>query len=73
LSEAELSKTVLHELYRLTTSVARGTGGGLNNAETKAAFEFAERAFNGAFDLVSRASRNSCPRVEQSAYSGHRL
>jgi hypothetical protein len=49
LSEAELSKTVLHELYRLTTSVARGTGGGLNNAETKAAFEFAERAFNAAF------------------------
>ena len=49
MSEAELSKTVLHELYRLTTSVARGTGGGgLNNAETKAAFEFAERAFNAA-------------------------
>jgi LysM repeat protein len=49
-SETELTKTVLHELYRLTTSVARDTGGGgLNNAETKAAFEFADRAFNAAF------------------------
>ena len=49
-SEAELTKTVLHELYRLSTSVARGTGGGgKNNMETQAAFEFAERAFNEAF------------------------
>jgi LysM repeat protein len=44
-SESELTKTVLHELYRLTTSVARGSaGGGLNNAETAAAFQFADRA-----------------------------
>ncbi|HET9406741.1 MAG TPA: LysM peptidoglycan-binding domain-containing protein [Candidatus Sulfotelmatobacter sp.] len=49
-SEGELTKTVLHELYRLTTSTARGIGGGgLNNAETQAAFEFAERAFNAIF------------------------
>jgi len=49
-SEEELTKTVLHELYRLATSVARNTGGGgLNNAETNAAFEFAARAFNAAF------------------------
>jgi LysM repeat protein len=49
-SESELIKTLLHELYRLTTSVARGSaGGGVNNAETTAAFEFAERGYQAAF------------------------
>ena len=49
-SEEELTKSVLHELYRLATSVARDTGGGgANNAETKAAYEFADRAFNAVF------------------------
>lgn len=47
-SEAELSKTILHELYRLHTSVigreAAATGSAVA-AETQAAFEFAERAF----------------------------
>ena len=49
-SESELVKTILYELHRLTTSVARGSaGGGINNAETKAAFEFAERAYQAVF------------------------
>ncbi|HKV76714.1 MAG TPA: hypothetical protein VJP02_01150 [Candidatus Sulfotelmatobacter sp.] len=55
-SEEELTKTILHELYRLSTSVVRNTaGGGGNNTETKLAFEFAERAFN-AWGKVA----NSC-------------
>jgi hypothetical protein len=49
-SEEELTKTILHELYRLSTSVVRNTGGGGgNNAETKLAFEFAERALKAVF------------------------
>jgi LysM repeat protein len=47
-SEAELTKTVLHETYRLTTS-AIGKGAAVTKtgvtAETNAAFEFAERAY----------------------------
>lgn len=44
-SEAELGKTVLHELYRLQTSAsASGVSGGLATGETAAAFSFAERA-----------------------------
>ena len=47
-SEAELVKTLLHELYRLTTSaILRGdiATGEEVSAETNAAFEFAERAY----------------------------
>lgn len=45
-SNAELSKTVLHELYRLNTSAsAAGVSAGLATQETNAAFEFAKRAF----------------------------
>jgi RHS repeat-associated protein len=45
ISEAELGKTVLHELFRLTTSnAAQGVSGALAAQETKAAFNFAERA-----------------------------
>ena len=46
-SEAELSKTVLHELYRLTTSVAKTAGVTAESAaaETKAAADFAEKAY----------------------------
>ncbi|WP_373229089.1 hypothetical protein [Cohnella sp.] len=44
-SEAELAKTVLHELYRLTTSAsAEGVSAGLATKETQAAFNFAEKA-----------------------------
>ena len=44
-SQAELQKTVLHELYRLNTSAsATGISGTLASHETKAAFDFAERA-----------------------------
>ena len=44
-SEAELQKTVLHELYRLNTSTsATGVSGALAAQETKAAFDFATRA-----------------------------
>ena len=42
----ELQKTVLHELHRLGTSgSAAGVSGSLAAQETKAAFDFAERAF----------------------------
>jgi hypothetical protein len=45
-SNAELSKTVLHELYRLNTSVsATGVSAELAAQETNAAFDFAIRAF----------------------------
>ena len=47
-SSAELTKTVLQELYRLnTSSVTSGAalGGGTATAETNAAFQFAERAY----------------------------
>ncbi len=45
-SSAELSKTVLHELYRLNTSAsAAGVSAELAAQETKAAFEFANRAY----------------------------
>jgi len=45
-SSTELSKTVLHELYRLNTSAsAKGVSKELVKQETKAAFEFAKRAF----------------------------
>jgi len=48
-SEAELSKTILHELFRLSTSrSASGISGALSASETSAAFSFAERAY-GAF------------------------
>jgi hypothetical protein len=44
-SEAELGKTLLHELYRLsTTNSAGGASGALVGQETAAAFGFAERA-----------------------------
>jgi Domain of unknown function (DUF4157) len=42
---SELTKTVLHELHRLrTTASANGVSAGLATEETKAAFDFAERA-----------------------------
>ncbi len=48
-SDAELTKTLLHELYRLAMSEsATGASGALVTSETNAAFSFAERAF-GAF------------------------
>jgi len=44
-SEAELNKTVLHELHRLNTSASSGgVSGDLATEETQAAFDFAERA-----------------------------
>ena len=44
-SQAELQKTLLHELYRLNTSTsAAGASGALAAQETKAAFDFAARA-----------------------------
>jgi hypothetical protein len=51
-SEAEFIKTILHELYRLyTSSVGRGAGASAEaaEAETKAAFEFAQRAYEALF------------------------
>lgn len=43
-SSGELSKTVLHELYRLNTSAsAAGVSAELAARETKAAFDFAEK------------------------------
>lgn len=45
-SHEELIKTVLHELHRLTTSKLRGSGNAKDVAkETKAAFDFAEKAY----------------------------
>lgn len=44
-AEGELGKTVLHELHRLATSkAAGGVSGELAAQETKAAWEFAEKA-----------------------------
>jgi LysM repeat protein len=55
-SEAELTKTILHELYRLTTSVLRGSADATGvTTETKAAFEFAERAWSRAFVTAAAA------------------
>jgi len=51
-SGAELSKTVLHELFRLEVGAARtgaAVSGSLATSETKAAADFAERAFNAIF------------------------
>jgi hypothetical protein len=51
-SEAELAKTLLHELYRLKTSVIGPSGvfaGEVVAVETKAAFDFAERAYDAVF------------------------
>ena len=46
-SEAELTKTLLHELHRLSTSVVQSSGAtaGAAAAETEAAFQFAEKAY----------------------------
>ncbi|HKT00713.1 MAG TPA: hypothetical protein VJT31_14375 [Rugosimonospora sp.] len=46
-SEGELARTVLHELFRLTTSVAPESGvtGATAASETEAAFSFASRAY----------------------------
>ncbi|MER5866773.1 polymorphic toxin-type HINT domain-containing protein [Kitasatospora sp. NPDC002040] len=47
-SESEAAKTVLHEMHRITTSeVAGGVTGELAADETKAAFNFANKAFLG--------------------------
>ena len=44
-SNAELGKTILHELHRLKTSAsAMGVSGELASLETKSAFDFAEKA-----------------------------
>jgi len=49
-SQAELGKTVLHELYRLNTSASSaGVSGSLAASETEAAFSFAERAIGVLF------------------------
>ena len=46
-SQAELQKTILHELHRLyTSSSAGGVSGALAAQEAKAAFDFAEKASN---------------------------
>jgi hypothetical protein len=49
-SQAELTKTLLHETFRLVTSQsAAGVSGELASSETNAAFTFAERAFQAFF------------------------
>jgi hypothetical protein len=49
-TDAELTKTLLHETYRLTTSqAAAGVSGSLATSETNAAFTFAQRAFEAHF------------------------
>ena len=46
-SQVELQKTILHELHRLnTSSSASGVSSSLAAKETKAAFDFAEKASN---------------------------
>jgi RHS repeat-associated protein len=45
-SSAELTKTVLHELYRLNTSARGAASAGRVTRETAAAWRFAERAYN---------------------------
>ncbi len=52
LSRSELTKTVLQELFRLTTSRVGASGAACQAAvaaETQAAFSFAERAFRVFF------------------------
>jgi uncharacterized protein RhaS with RHS repeats len=44
-SNTELAKTVLQELFRLTTGAGTGATGASAAAETNAAFTFAERAY----------------------------
>jgi hypothetical protein len=49
-SEAELTKTILHELHRLTHSASSGgVSGAMAASETEAAFQFAQRAFEAFF------------------------
>lgn len=49
-SDAELTQTLLHETYRLSTSqAAAGVSGGLAASETNAAFSFAQRAWSAFF------------------------
>lgn len=50
-SDAELTQTLLHELYRLATSQSRelGVSQALAKAETEAAFGFASRAYKACF------------------------
>jgi hypothetical protein len=49
-SAAELTKTVLHELYRLSASELRGSAYQTAvTAETEAAFQFTERAYEAVF------------------------
>jgi hypothetical protein len=49
-SDAELTQTVLHELYRLNTSAsAGGVTADLASQETKAAFEFAKIVYEVLF------------------------
>jgi len=49
-STGELTKTVLHELYRLTTSAsAEGLNARMAAQETEAAFNFAERVYQKVF------------------------
>ena len=47
-SNSELGKTVLHELYRLTSSIVQTSGatGAAVTAETNAAFQFANKTFD---------------------------
>jgi RHS repeat-associated protein len=45
-SSGELTKTVLHELYRLTTSARGGASAASVANETAAAWRFADRAYN---------------------------
>ena len=54
-TQAELTKTVLHELYRLSTSTVQATGAtaGAAASETEAAFQFAEKAYR----IISRGAR----------------
>jgi len=49
-SEAELTQTLLHETYRLSTSqAAAGVSGGLATSETASAAGFAGRAYQAFF------------------------
>ena len=49
-SHPELIKTLLHEIFRLTTSQSTlGVAGGLATDETNAAFSFAQRAWEAFF------------------------
>lgn len=44
-SKAELTKTVLHELFRLSNGAGTGASGASAAAETRAAAAFADRAY----------------------------